>query len=141
MKKHLDKALFVLLILATAAILYNSFVGNTKIIDGGTPWSSKFNNGFGCNTEDITNMYAGYIEEWKMGAKSAFDKAEKEVYKVAPTPDILAPNEDPAKCPCKGSGIIVHGDGHKTLCPYHSGQFNSKNGKLKASGKLIIIEN
>jgi len=36
-------------------------------------------------------------------------------------PDIpdLVPNEDPAKCPCKGTGKITHGDGHQTDCPFH----------------------
>ena len=36
-------------------------------------------------------------------------------------PDIpdLAPNEDPEKCPCKGTGKITHGDGHQTDCPFH----------------------
>lgn len=36
------------------------------------------------------------------------------------TPDTAPePNPDPAKCPCKGTGVITHGDGHKTPCPYH----------------------
>lgn len=37
-------------------------------------------------------------------------------------PDVvpdLVPDPDPAKCPCKGTGIITHGDGHTTECPYH----------------------
>ena len=29
------------------------------------------------------------------------------------------PDPDPAKCPCKGTGVITHGDGHETPCPYH----------------------
>lgn len=29
------------------------------------------------------------------------------------------PHEDPAKCVCKGTGKITHGDGHQTECPYH----------------------
>ena len=39
-------------------------------------------------------------------------------------PDIpdLVPNEDPAKCPCKGTGKITHGDGHQTDCPFHGNQ-------------------
>jgi hypothetical protein len=36
------------------------------------------------------------------------------------TPDTAPePDPDPAKCPCKGTGVITHGDGHKTPCPYH----------------------
>ena len=39
-------------------------------------------------------------------------------------PDVpdLVPHEDPDKCPCKGTGVIVHGDGHKTECPFHGNQ-------------------
>jgi hypothetical protein len=37
-----------------------------------------------------------------------------------PAPDnIPEPNPDPEKCPCKGTGILTHGDGHTTPCPYH----------------------
>ena len=50
--------------------------------------------------------------------KKSFDKAESEIYK-APSPDIVGPDPDPKKCICGGSGVIVHGDGHKTTCPYH----------------------
>lgn len=72
--------------------------------------------------EDITNMYSSYVEEWKNNCKIAFDKAEKEIFKEDdPTPP--KPNDgtdkDPAKCICRGTGIIVQGDGHKTTCPFH----------------------
>lgn len=81
--------------------------------------SSKF-----CNlpTDEITNMYVEYIDEWKAQAKTAFEEAEKKVYNVSPTPTpdvVIGPNPDPAKCICKGTGIIVQGDGHKTLCEFH----------------------
>lgn len=73
------------------------------------------------NEQDITNMYSSYIEEWKSDCSNAFNKAEKEIFIFEPEP---TPNDgtnpDPAKCICKGTGIIVHGDGHKTGCPYHS---------------------
>lgn len=75
--------------------------------------------------EDITNMYASYVEEWKSKCKVAFDNAELKVFKVAPKPDIIGPNEDPKKCICKGTGIIVQGDNHKTICPFH-GKTTSK---------------
>lgn len=73
------------------------------------------------NEEDITNMYSTYVEQWKKDCSSSFDKAEKEIFdkKPEPLPDD-GTNPDPAKCICKGTGIIVHGDGHKTACPYHS---------------------
>ena len=50
--------------------------------------------------------------------------------KPSPTPDIVGPHEDPDKCICKGSGVIVQGDGHKTVCPYHGSKF----------GKDVIIK-
>ncbi len=73
------------------------------------------------NPEDITNMYSSYVTEWQEQCKSAFDNAEKEVFKESPAPKpIVDTDPDPAKCICKGTGIIVQGDGHKTVCPYHS---------------------
>lgn len=73
------------------------------------------------NPEDITNMYSSYVTEWQEKCKLAFDNAEKEVFKVGPSPKPVVDdtNPDPAKCVCKGTGIIVQGDGHKTTCPYH----------------------
>jgi len=32
---------------------------------------------------------------------------------------VLKPDPDAKKCICKGTGIITHGDGHTTDCPYH----------------------
>lgn len=72
------------------------------------------------NNTDIANMYSSYIEEWKSDISRSFDEAEKEVFKPIPKPDDLAkPHPDPAKCICKGTGVIVHGDGHRTSCEYH----------------------
>ena len=54
--------------------------------------------------------------------KEAFTKAEFIVLKISPVdPDDepLGPDPDPLKCICKGTGKIVHGDGHTTDCPYH----------------------
>jgi hypothetical protein len=75
--------------------------------------------------EDVTNMYSSYVEEWQGQAKKAFDEAEPQVFKVAPKPDD-GTNPDASKCICKGTGIIVQGDGHKTQCPYHSGQISPR---------------
>lgn len=74
------------------------------------------------NGEDVTNMYSSYVEEWQKEAKVAFDNAEKEVFNNPKPDDIVGPHPDPQKCICKGTGIIVHGDDHETLCPFHSGQ-------------------
>ena len=52
----------------------------------------------------------------------AFDEAEKSVLGTnpdPPNPEPLGPDPDPDKCICKGTGIITHGDGHTTDCPYH----------------------
>lgn len=72
--------------------------------------------------EDITNMYSSYVEEWQNKATSSFESAEKTILSPKPVPkpdDIIGPNPDPTKCICKGTGVIVHGDGHKTSCEYH----------------------
>jgi hypothetical protein len=78
------------------------------------------NNMFCVNPEDITNMYSSYVNEWQEKAKTSFDKAEAEVFVIKPKPDdVVGPNPDVSKCVCKGAGIIVQGDGHKTPCPFH----------------------
>jgi hypothetical protein len=66
-------------------------------------------------------MYSSYVEEWKSNISQSFNDAEKEVFtKPSPTPDdLLKPHPDPSKCICKGTGVIVHGDGHRTPCEYH----------------------
>ena len=85
------------------------------------------NNMFCVNPEDITNMYSSYVTEWQEKCKIAFNNAEKEVLKVDPKPQpVLDTNPDPAKCVCKGTGIIVQGDGHTTPCPYHAKTTNIK---------------
>lgn len=51
-----------------------------------------------------------------------FEKAESSIKLIpAPNPDDapLGPDPDPKKCICKGTGTIVHGDGHTTKCPFH----------------------
>jgi len=79
--------------------------------------------------EDITNMYSSYVEEWKKQSTDSFIKAEKEVFqkKPEPLPDD-GTNPDASKCVCRGTGIIVQGDGHKTPCRYH-GQSSLKGPK------------
>lgn len=72
------------------------------------------------DNEDITNMYSTYVQEWKKECSESFTKAEKETFEKSPEPlPDDGTNPDPAKCICKGTGIIVQGDGHKTACPYH----------------------
>jgi hypothetical protein len=75
--------------------------------------------------EQITDMYSSYVEEWKNQCSIAFDKAEKEVLEknVVPVPDD-GTNPDPSKCICKGTGVIVQGDGHRTACPFHGHTHN-----------------
>tara|TARA_R110000868_G_scaffold315517_10_gene576426 strand:+ start:1648 stop:2022 length:375 start_codon:yes stop_codon:yes gene_type:complete len=103
-----ESRLNFIFILVVAFASYMAF--NKSTMDGGTPYS--------CNTEDITSMYEGYIEEWKQEINIAFDKAEKQIIDID-TPDVIGPDPDPDKCICGGSGWITQGDGHKTRCPYH----------------------
>ena len=121
MKRYLELIFVSLISIALSISLLSK---PPKVIDGGKPWSNSFDNSFGCKTEDIANMYSGYIEEWKKQVDSAFDEAEIKIYNIKPTPDIVGPNEDPDKCVCKGTGVIRHGDGHTTACPYHGSKFN-----------------
>lgn len=115
MKKGLE-LVFISLISVALTLSFTKVVKVPDIIDGG--------NSFGCNTQDITDMYAGYVEQWKKEVKNAFDEAGVKVYNITPIPDIVGPHEDPDKCICKGTGVITHGDGHKTSCPYHGSKFN-----------------
>lgn len=124
MKRSLEVIFIVLVLIAIGLGLS----AKTKSV---SPWSVGFNNNFGCSTESITNMYADYVEVWKKEVSNSFDEAEIKVYNITPTPDIVGPDEDPAKCICKGTGVITHGDGHKTSCPYHGSKF---------SKQLIILE-
>lgn len=60
------------------------------------------------------------IQNLQEKAKESFEKAEKTVYvNVIPVKPEDGTHEDPKKCICKGSGIITHGDGHTSPCPYH----------------------
>jgi hypothetical protein len=60
--------------------------------------------------EDVLSLYSGVAKEWKIQISEAFDKAEKEVYNVVVVPDeeIVEPDPDVKKCPCRGTGNIVH---------------------------------
>lgn len=84
-------------------------------------------------TQDISQMYEDYVEQWKSEAKESFIQAESKVFVVAPKPPKPddGTNPDASKCICKGTGIIVQGDGHKTACPYHGSQFQGMNPKSK----------
>jgi hypothetical protein len=127
MKKFLD---YIIVALVSVILTLSLTTNVPKVIDGGSPWSNGFNNGYGCSTSEITKMYEGYVDEWKQDISKSFDEAEKIVFNDTPTPDIIGPHEDPDKCICKGSGVIVQGDGHKTVCPYHGSKF----------GKDVIIK-
>jgi hypothetical protein len=68
--------------------------------------------------EDINSLYSSQVEQWQNEASESFLKAEIKVYKVSPD-DNIGPHEDPKKCICKGSGVIIQGDDHVTPCPFH----------------------
>tara|TARA_B100000085_G_scaffold163589_1_gene148719 strand:- start:121 stop:543 length:423 start_codon:yes stop_codon:yes gene_type:complete len=134
MQERKLNVVFTSVVLVTSLFL---FLSSDKVADTVRSFNNGFDNSFseceddcGCSTEDITNMYADYIEEWKLGVSQAFDKAEHEIYGED---EIVGPHPDPKKCVCGGSGIIVHGDGHKTVCPYH--------GKKKEMNRILIENN
>jgi calcineurin-like phosphoesterase len=67
-----------------------------------------------CNLDAAFNNVADVVAE----ANSSFKKAEDKIFAVNPD-NIIKPDPDPAKCPCKGTGVIRQGDNHVTQCPYH----------------------
>ena len=60
-------------------------------------------------------IYSGIDHEQNEGYV-AFIVNQEEYKSPDTTPQ---PDPDPEKCACKGTGIITHGDGHTTPCPYH----------------------
>jgi hypothetical protein len=62
-------------------------------------------------------------------------RQQEEVYKKKPDENIVGPHEDPNKCICKGTGVIIQGDDHKTPCPFHS-----KSQGLNVTHKEVIIK-
>lgn len=132
----MNKYVNVILCILIGALLWKTVNIPIYTIDGGTPWSNQYAD---LPTHDITNMYSGYVDEWKIQIKTAFDEAESQVFKVEPKPDIVIPSQDPdpKKCICKGSGIIIHGDGHKTYCQYHGPKQSRMESGIK--GKELII--
>lgn len=81
-----ESRLNFIFILVVAFASYMAFNQKSANIDGGTPYS--------CNTEDITNMYADYIQKWKQEVNIAFNEAEEEIIDID-TPDIVGPDPDP----------------------------------------------
>jgi hypothetical protein len=69
------------------------------------------------------------ISDLQVKAKQAFDEAEPQIFKIDPKPNVIDVDKDPKKCICKGTGIIIQGDGHKTVCPYHGGSTTEKRTK------------
>ena len=114
MKRFLE-LVFVSLISITLTLHFVNIAEDR--IDGGNV------NSFGFSGEVL-------LSEFKEKVSIAFGEAEIKIYNIKPTPDIVGPHEDPKKCICKGSGVIIQGDGHKTVCPYHGSKF----------GKDIIIK-
>ena len=136
MKKYVEIALVsIISVLATL-----SFTVGKNVIDGGVP--SPFSEPHcECSTEDITDMYADYIEEWKQEISSSFNKAETKVFGVKPNPDdVVGPDPDPDKCICGGTGVITQGDGHKTPCPYHGSKIQKLEYKIKELDNNIIVK-
>lgn len=75
----------------------------------------------GCASNYSCDIDAAFSDVTPMvtEANQAFEKAENDLLNIKPD-DIVRPNPDVSKCPCGGTGVIKHGDGHQTQCPYHS---------------------
>ena len=130
MKKYYDIIIISLISIAVSISVVN-FYSTALAPKDTSPWSNGLNNGFGLQTNDIANMYTNYIDQWKKEVSKAFDEAEIKVFNKTPIPDVIGVHEDPAKCICKGTGVIVQGDNHKTPCPYHSKQFGRMHSLLE----------
>jgi len=111
MKKFLDMAIISLLSIIITLYAVQLRGKKPTSIDGGTAFSESNND---------------HISALKNQIAAAFDEAETKILNINPSPDIVGPHEDPKKCICKGSGVIVQGDGHKTVCPYHGNGFGEK---------------
>jgi hypothetical protein len=79
-----------------------------------------------CSSCDNQVEYGSYEDNSQVGIITSdiiasFELAEKNIYDMVPVPDDkpLGPDPDVNKCACKGTGRIVHGDGHVTKCPFH----------------------
>lgn len=76
----------------------------------------------GCNLVAIPDTIVP-IRDWtpliSVQMMSATLSAKEDVKPDVPD---LVPHEDPDKCPCRGTGVITHGDGHKTECPFHGSE-------------------
>jgi len=125
--KNKNYVMYFVLITSLLLLQYNIFVSN--------------NNCCTLETKDIANMYENYIEDWKNKSKRAFDEAEAKIFTTPKPPVVIVPMEDPdpAKCICKGTGIITHGDGHKTPCQYHGVNKQLLKDKELKYKQLIII--
>jgi hypothetical protein len=125
--KNKNYVMYFVLITSLLLLQYNFFVSN--------------NNCCTLETKDIANMYENYIEDWKNKSKRAFDEAEAKIFTTPKPPVVIIPMEDPdpAKCICKGTGIITHGDGHKTPCQYHGVNKQLLKDKELKYKQLIII--
>lgn len=70
-----------------------------------------------------TELMQGQVDDILLDVHQAFNEAENDVLNIdpepEPEPEPLGPHPDASKCICKGTGIITHGDGHTTDCPYH----------------------
>jgi hypothetical protein len=80
----------------------------------------------GCSPQDpvytdVLDMHGASVEQMQIVISEAFDLSEVAILKKDPddVPKPLGPDPDPKKCVCKGTGVITHGDGHKSPCPYH----------------------
>ena len=75
-------------------------------------------------------LVKGQVDGMLLDVHQAFNEAENDILNIEPDPEPdpepLGPDPDASKCICKGTGIITHGDGHTTDCPYHKNKDETK---------------
>ena len=98
----------------------------------------------GCTTTepvytDVLNMHGASVEQMQIVISEAFDLSEKVILNKTPddVPKPLGPDPDPKKCICKGTGIITHGDGHTSPCPYHGKGAETQTPNLVVEGDVL----
>ena len=102
----------------------------------------------GCSTAapvytDVLDMHGASVEQMQIVISEAFDLSEVAVLKTTPddTPKPLGPDPDPKKCICGGTGVITHGDGHTSPCPYHGKGQETETPNLIVEGDVLYERN
>jgi hypothetical protein len=78
------------------------------------------------------------VDQLKTKATESFNKAESTLLGKPDVPNVPDVVE---KCPCNGTGVITHGDGHKTACPgTDSGPCKFRKGDVTIVSDDVIVK-